>query len=454
MDMSKYFTENEIQIIEDYIEDPGYGNAGVVPELMGHWADAKEQYLMRLFGGQLIHEKKISCQLPENEIKYEYRELRAKYRFFLDKLTDALTEQGFVLTYKSQRHSWTSSNDVMYDYFYDTYIYWVLEETALMSNATLEEYWIFPLNEFRNDHVHGCNPTKVIAKFPKGGKIARFFKFILNVLTLKDTEKAYFEEQVANFCTDLSRQRQTDSFKGTLCISIHPMDYFTMSDNGYNWHSCMSWHNDGEYKAGTLEMCNSNSVIVAYLKGTAPFGNWNSKRWRELFVVTEDMILGVKGYPFASTALEDEVMTMIRELAEKNCGWTYRNAEPVRCGPGRVIVDDIEFKWSISFNKMYNDCYSSHHPVLVGTWVENEDYIELLPSGTAYCIYSGKIIPNDCPESLLVHPDHSNLTKCPRCGYWYDPDCDGGYADKWGEYVCESCLDAYYEEQDNCDEED
>ena len=56
----------------------------------------------------------------------------------------------------------------------------------------------------------------------------------------------------------------TNKMTGTLCLSIHPLDYATASDNDNGWSSCMSWRDDGCYRMGTVEMMNSPMVICAY----------------------------------------------------------------------------------------------------------------------------------------------------------------------------------------------
>ena len=61
----------------------------------------------------------------------------------------------------------------------------------------------------------------------------------------------------------------------------------------------MSWFEKGEYRQGTVEMMNSECVVVAYLESTTNMtirdGEWNSKRWRELFVVDENVLANGAG---------------------------------------------------------------------------------------------------------------------------------------------------------------
>ena len=82
--------------------------------------------------------------------------------------------------------------------------------------------------------------------------------------------EAIFEQMRIKHSQILNKKR----LKGTLCLSIHPLDYITISDNNCDWDSCMTWTGDdcpGEYRLGTLEMMNSPSVVVAYLDSKEPY---------------------------------------------------------------------------------------------------------------------------------------------------------------------------------------
>ena len=122
--------------------------------------------------------------------------------------------------------------------------------------------------------------------------------------------------------------------KGELCVSIHPLDYMTMSDNSLNWSSCMSWRNEGCYHVGTIEMMNSNNVLCGYLSskndtfwfkdGTDdPAYSWNNKKWRCLVYVTKDIIMNGKAYPYRNDELSNRLITNVRDLAKENLNWNY-----------------------------------------------------------------------------------------------------------------------------------
>lgn len=124
--------------------------------------------------------------------------------------------------------------------------------------------------------------------------------------------------------------------KAELVLSIHPLDFLTMSDNNNGWTSCMSWIDAGCYHAGTVEMMNSNVVLCAFLKSDYSFeyvvdsfeegeewNQWNSKKWRQLFYINKDIILSGKSYPYANQDFSYFILDKLKELAEKNIGWKY-----------------------------------------------------------------------------------------------------------------------------------
>lgn len=131
-------------------------------------------------------------------------------------------------------------------------------------------------------------------------------------------------------CTEISilTQNKIKKIEGTFMFSIHPMDYLTMSDNNYGWHSCMSWTTDGGcYKMGTVEMMNSSMVMeVAYFPKkeqdiyvgwnaeTQESYSWNSKKWRTQLIIMPGFITTIKSYPYACPQFEAYVVKKAAEL--------------------------------------------------------------------------------------------------------------------------------------------
>ena len=90
-------------------------------------------------------------------------------------------------------------------------------------------------------------------KVPKGMKITRALK-----LFVKD------KEILDMLQTKYSKILQDVKVQGRLCLSIHPLDFLSMSETTHNWRSCHSL--DGEYRAGKLSYMLDKSTVEVYVK--------------------------------------------------------------------------------------------------------------------------------------------------------------------------------------------
>ena len=169
---------------------------------------------------------------------------------------------------------------------------------------------------------------------------AKVVKMLGRLAEILGIDKDVYE----NFRLKMSVLTNQNNIKGRLCLSIHPLDYITMSDNESDWSSCMSWQDDGCYRVGTVEMMNSNNVICCYLESTSGkmnlitkdylkehpeaeseqiTGFWNDKKWRQLVYVNKDILLAGKAYPYQSEKITLQILDIIKGLLKDNCGWTY-----------------------------------------------------------------------------------------------------------------------------------
>lgn len=88
---------------------------------------------------------------------------------------------------------------------------------------------------------------------PRGSKIVKSFKF--------------FEEDkclLTDLQNEASRIIQEDKIEGYLCLSIHPLDFLSLSENNCNWRSCHAL--DGDYRSGNLSYMVDTSTIICYLR--------------------------------------------------------------------------------------------------------------------------------------------------------------------------------------------
>lgn len=261
------------------------------------------------------------------------------------------------------------------------------------------------------------------------------------------------ESEFEDFRVAQSMVMNQAKLRGKLCLSIHPLDYATASDNCNGWSSCMSWENEGSYRLGTVEMMTSPMVICAYLASESVEmdigdGKWNSKKWRAWIIVNNDFIVVNRNYPYDNSDLMYSAVEWVKELAEPYYHVAY----------GEVTNEWTQGEdYDICMNYMYNDFGSGH----VGCYARIPTMTEYVNvSGPAICMWCGdEIMYNEYDyEGLagsLVCDECSDAHHCCCCGnliandyvYWDDYEntyCETCYSDKFG--MCDCCSD--YREYD------
>lgn len=154
---------------------------------------------------------------------------------------------------------------------------------------------------------------------PKGMKILRAFKYFC-----KDKELLNEIQSVASMAI------QNDKVTGILCMSVHPLDYLSVSENAHNWRSCHAL--DGEYRAGNLNYMADSSTVVCYLRSTHKTElprfpediKWNSKKWRVLlfFDETYDFMMAGRQYPFFENSLLLPIKKEVERMFNRRfSGW-------------------------------------------------------------------------------------------------------------------------------------
>jgi hypothetical protein len=293
-------------------------------------------------------------------------------------------------------------------------IKFLLYDESLSSNIYSGSTFKIPLPDGTTLVVNnGCKTSKVL------GKIAAAFDL-----------PGYEEFRIAH-----SMILNQKTLKGNLCISIHPLDYMTMSYNDCGWTSCMDWTEGGEYRRGTIEMMNSECVIVAYLTAKEPLRwedyEWSNKKWRQLFIVTPDVICGVKGYPYCNENLEKIVADWLRELSF----WDYSDEYiSFRQDSMNTLPNGNEVHISFSTDAMYNDFGSCSHHGYFGKNVS--DNIWQSYSGLSECMCCGGCKDFD-DERALVCNNCEELYRCYDCGDRFDASEMHLVDDEW---LCDYCF--------------
>ena len=413
-----FIDEKDQQIVKSYIDtfvDVACSNSRApLTTVLSEWAKEKEA-LYHKFGDKFIVEKEVCytegfedfCEKWDNEFYNTERfvEMKTHICEYFSEHKDS--------TWKDTR--------IVRDLFNNYNLYKNSYETNIFDSYAPNSWeWTLP------------NDKKI--KLQKGSKVMKAIGKIAEALGYSEV----FEEIRLMHSRCLNQKE----LKGTLSLSIHPMDYMTMSDNDCGWSSCMSWTGDGEYKLGTIEMMNSPYIIVGYLKSKEDWAfnrsySWNNKKWRCLFYVDENMACNVKPYPYDNEFLTQSALRVIAEIM----GWdqTVESFSPFR--PSKVGDRTVFF--SPHTKAMYNDFSRTEHYIVVNPKAPDEINKEVYYSGATTCIW--------CGEEIAYYEDggESYLT----CGYDPDYDNDYEYCDVCGE-ECESwdwvgdkrvCCDCYNE---------
>ena len=315
---------------------------------------------------------------------------------------------------------------------------------------------------------------------PKGMKLLKSFKF--------------FEpnrEILADLQNKASMIIQEDKLSGRLCLSVHPLDYLSLSETTYNWRSCHAL--DGDYRAGNISYMLDQTTVVCYLKGvdnvklprfpeSVP---WNSKKWRALlyFGDNKSMIFAGKGYPFVSQDLLDEAMELVieTELMAKVTAPSMWDVCKLSNWSNKYIDTfdgfDLDDKYLMNSNFelikisdimqdaygscQYNDVirshsYSPYYSRLVHSFREPFFETRIIVGAATKCLGCGdQIIESGdgtmfCPDcESKYHVDGPEFKSCDIC--WTIMDVDDMY--KVGcEYLCPSCYEKYTAPCEDCGE--
>lgn len=425
-DLLKLITKEEFKAMDAYrraYNDAECGAFVSSEDLLLPWAEAKAVSLIDLFDGKLILEKEIDIdELTSNE-KYREVSRNTKINNFLNLMHEkiiAMKEKNYI-SYHAGSYSLTAAVDCQYDEIFDNKL-----------SHTIKLDFVVYKDSSCSEQVMAYKKT-----FVKSTKVTKLYSFLAEFL---DMSAEYEEFRIAQ-----SMLRNCKN-KITLCLSIHPLDYMTMSDNTYNWSSCMSWRDRGCYRAGTVEMMNSEIVVVAYVKGSELFTwrndyTWNSKRWRELFIIDlndNGVITEVKPYPYVHTAYSKAILSWIEELAlhNKNIEEKMYDAVFNESEPG-------DYSLSVVSGLMYNDIHynKNFHGKIV--LPQKYDYRIKNFSGVDQCMNCGWVKTLENANTLSCY-DCGGYGKycCERCGYTSDDEND---FDRCDDYCCCSfCRDRYY----------
>lgn len=407
---------NEVDVFYEYLKLYGRANRSLLPKdkmeyLLRFWAENKAKF-SAAFGDKLILKKPVVYEMDEDELVYSFNELGYLNNYFI------VENYLVALDEKFQKQPELKEKLAQL----------IVNARDLALNSYSGDTFSIPKEFTKNGKE---------LKINKGCKVIKIFKKILNAL---DIAEADYEDLRLAHARILNQKRLV----GNLCISIHPLDFVTMSDNTLGWDTCTSWTTEdpGEYRLGTFEMMNSPCVIIAYFElPECPYEigayKWNNKHWRQLFIVTEDIIIGNKQYNYQNDYFEQTALSWIKELCENRLNWGPYIPTPFRVNNLQDIKVGKKFVTINLFtNAMYND-FGMNHKAYISEKI-SKTTLDINYSGPATCI--------DCGQVVEQKADSINV-ECIQCsGLKYCPHCDSyvySYIEVDGEIYCQDCYSSF-----------
>ena len=370
--------------------------------------------------------------------------------------------------------NWHANKQYYIDKFSGNLIYEYPEEVSIKlsedeKKSRFSNFLDLVINEYHNDDlgrfiglngVKGFYDNKVTIdeedrEISKGMKLIKSFKFF-------EPNKELLED----LQNKASMIIQEDKITGKLCLSVHPLDFLSISENTYHWRSCHAL--DGDYRAGNISYMLDYSTIVCYLRGNNLQANlprfpddvpWNDKKWRCLLYFSDNkrMVFAGKGYPFQNK----EILDIIREI--------LIDLELVRIGDSAFFEETLS-NWSNEYVDTFNGRFTLPESYLVTGDTKLIGLFELVKDVKNSChyndiLYSHNYVPYYAQITSTLDPLERPLytanfrigadTKCLGCGQVTVPVGEGTMFcdDCWEKYrvgrahlICDQCWEKIDEE--------
>ena len=452
-------TAEDIKTITSYIE--AYGDVCLNTDLrnvLAEWDRCKSQFLFdKVFGGQLRRRFRLHVKQEKDEVVNSLKNVYKVPYFIVTDDPEKDFEEYFAAHDGDKR-----TNPFVWSFF--SFMYGLVKEKK--ANATMAaiivrrfveliKYSVVVGNVLPYDigyEIDRDGETKYVF-VQAGSKVVKAIGNLLRNVGYDDMELFDSWKDAVSVCTTV-KERDVD-----LVLSIHPIDFMTMSDNACNWRSCMSW-DGGEYSLGTVEMMNSPYAIVGYIENslspTCLRGGHRipNKEWRCLFFVTDECVLSGKAYPYRSDAVSKFGVEKLKDIAHEVFGhpytdvqqytdmkWYYDNYESSDSGSRYTVSSLSKDDWGWSFegpdededDDKYADRiqreFDDKIVVCVGDFMYNDFFED--------CTYPYYIAKDARPFDMTPLDLGGDCT-CMCCGDFIESDADSS------KKYCDDCENKYY----------
>lgn len=386
--------------------------------LFNKW-EQKKQNLMELFGGELIVETELSVSKSDSDIVDMVSSFIDSHvgRYDLGLNEDGMSKGSFI----SRLLKTVPIDDIRKN------------SLSLPKEEIVKKYEDFGWEKY------------VPTNYKQGMKLSRLLSSLCDDDKSKDwwslnsrnvTYREYFNHHYSMLVQEVNS-------KGKLCLSIHPMDYLTMSLNKSDWRSCH--RPDGEYRAGCCSYMMDEVTIIAYIhsgkKVDYKFGEWNNKSYRQVIYCDAENKTALFSKPYPRQ--NKEIDTAIR--------WEL----------GKLLVKNEESKkWKVSHrSKNIHDRFIDEGLHYNDVDRGNSSIIFLESSDSSKRMVIGGDVPCPvCGEGTLERNESFSCDECQK-DYYFCIHCDCRIDEDYddyqvidGEYYCQSCVDDLFAHCEHCNE--
>ncbi len=462
MEVFDALTPEDKETIKDYISIYAGAEVANLHITLNEWNKSKRT-LYKALGYKL--RVKIPIEIKKSDVEFNRELSEVYYQIFPSYRGAQVSYDSAIAIAKSNKISDTMTfvDDLIL--FFDK----LKNENKINLNDIVCAGYLFNYDNIQHGYIKSLPAlTRVAGKYcfkfnghemtiKPGQKIMKTIQKVLNFYGY-DMSNGLFEE----FRNKVSNITTCSNIKSNLVLSIHPIDYMTMSDNNCGWSSCMSWMNKGMYSDGTIEMMNSNMIIVAYLESDKEFIVNNhvipNKSWRTLLYVHKNILVAGKSYPYYNSELDKKALAELYKLVNKNLKWDYKYKEQEYRDLYSYLPneeDQINIHWVsrkqiviVTGHAMYNDLLEDKDGVYLCYRNVPKKGMVLNASGKNTCLICGlqhygttsKKICSSCKENYSCY-NCENVDSSKKHFEIFAVD-DNNYR-VYKESICESCINDY-----------
>lgn len=227
----------------------------------------------------------------------------------------------------------------------------------------------------------------------KGSKISKNLKYYESDAILLEYEQNL-----------LSLLIQSVKTKGTLVLSIDPLDYITMSCNASNWISCH--HPNHEYGLGCMSYITDNTTVIAYVttptkveinykneyNDTKESFYFYNKIWRQIvhFHPTLNYCIQMRQYPQINIPIRKELTEILKDLLEKynKCDYHGKIFNTNHINIEKIINYNPNLEYHYHYNDVIEQSFSQGIIVIPETETSVNHFIDNMKENP---IYTGEI---------------------------------------------------------------